>query len=805
MNNINNNIRETHTLNDFRKSLGISDNGDISTGKIPYTGEDITCGIENEFQTAIKGISSDVDLSIYIRESRYLRNLIKRAERGDLSGKTIAEITEFLDENRSGIWENSWVRFPRNLLSRYADSLFRSDLRSDKSNPSSPERNDAAKFTVNHNGEECLRIPVSYLLKLALADSVSGSVYIHPVIRNAGEQFLNCFLNDNTSPEIVSFFPVKCGRGGTVAENIRDQNLKSYLLTQLLVIYSNRKFGLVTRGQEVSVYFSPHPPVRQKKLNELVTDSFYRELFMSPCLSGWDRGEDKHAYMNLCHQVLSRSSLNSILKLKEAGIISGNRVLLKGISNISLANNGTHISMGSRKLNSMMNDKQSGYGPVYEKYFGDLLIKIYEYFIPLFCGTYTAAPYRLAYGDFHPENVLGFLCHELDYTYVRMMWRRWQKKADVRIFGNPVLPFGPEWFERMIGKTFRLRGDYVNDFRLIDYLVALLSTDESPALNGIIGNDEKLKQDLVSMGIFDSSMSVYTLYRLRSLAKNGYTGFEGRYYSLFHSLSSDLKHTVNLQGLVTALAYRYILSGEISHAGIPDSPGGESERRQILFGSSIGLPTFYVKKGSTNVLMKKILSLTEKSRNSGRYQGYTRIYNNEYRKALIKLLRSDGADLIESFDMEDTVRDLEMRVNEPSVYSSAAKITGGVLDIAGEKSALDVPAGEFNRLSEKYYRENLRDKHLREALDIFMQSVKYLESGRESLSFEIRSALANVLGSRSAVSFLEAHSEEIITGEIPVQFLIAAIHLLLITLHVDMCDYSALKGSDEIFEMTVTG
>ncbi len=797
MNNINYNIRETHILGDFRKSLGIADDSGVCPGNIPYTGNDATCGIENEFQTSIKGNSPDVDLSIYIRESRYLRNLVKRAERGDLPGKSIAGIMEFLDENRNGIWENSWVRFPRNTLSNYADSIFRSDLRSDKCNPVSPERSDAWKFTVTHNGEECLRIPVSYMLKLALADSVSGGVYIHPVIRNAGEQFLGCFLNDNTSPEIVSFFPVKNSSENTAAENIRDQNLKSYLLTQMLVLYANRKFGLGTLGQEVSVYFSPHPPVRQKRLNELVTDSFYRELFMSPCLSGWDRGEEKHAYMNLCHQVLSRSSLNSILKLKEAGIISGNRVLLKGISNISLANNGTHISIGSSKLNSILKDTRSGYGSVNEKYFGDLAIKIFEYFIPLFCGTYTAAPYRLGYGDFHPENVLGFLSHELDYTYVRMIWRRWQKKADVRIFGNPAIPFGPEWFERLVSRTFRLKGDHVNDFRLIDYLVALLSTDESPALNGIPGNDEKLKQDLVSMGIFDSSMSVYTLYRLRSIAKNGYTGFEGRYYSLFHSLNSDMKHAVNLQVLITALAYKYILSGEITHSSIPDSPEAESERRQILFGSSIGIPTFYVKKGNTNVLMKKILSLAERSRNSGRYQGYTRIYNDEYRKALVKLLRRDGSDLIESFNMEDTVRDLEMRVSEPAIYSAAAKITAGVLDLAGEKRALDVPAGEFNRLAEKYYRENLREKHLRESLDVFMKSIKELDGRRWAESSEIKSALANTLGSRTAESFLDTHAEEIVSGTIPVQFLIAAIHLLLIDLHLDMNACSALKDSEK--------
>jgi hypothetical protein len=791
MNNINHNIREVHTVNEFRNSLGLREAGGIDPEKIPYTGEDVTCGIENEFQTAVRGRSGDVDLAISIRESRYLRNLMKRSERGDLPGKRIEEISEFIDDNRSGIWENSWVRFPRNTLSRYADNVFRGDLKSDKGKPDSGERLDAKNFTVMHNGVENLRVPVSYLLKLSLADAVSGETFIHHVIRKSGEDYLSCYLNDNTSPEIVSFFPVQNGGGKTVSENIMEQNLKSYLLTQMLVMYANKKFGLTANGQEVSLYFSPHPPVRQKRLNELVTDSFYRELFMSPCLSGWDRGEEKHAYMNLCHQVLSRSSLNSILKLKEAGILPDNRVYLKGISNISLANNGTHISIGSRKLNSLMKRGDTGYGPVYEKYFGDLAIKIYEHFIPLFTGNYTAAPYRLGYEDFRPEKVLGFLCHELDYTYVRMIWRRWLKKADIKIFGNSVIPFGPEWFERFMARTFRLRGDYVNDFRLIDYLVALLSTDESPALNGIIGNDEKLKQDLVSMGIFDSSMSVYTLYRLRSVAKNGYTGFEGRYYSLFESLNSDLKHSVNLQILITALAYKYILNGGITHSSIPDSPENESERRQIIFGSSIGIPTFYVRKNNSNLFMGEILKQTAGCRNSSRYQGYTRVYISEYQKGLVKLLRRDGADLIENLGMEETMRDLELRVNRPEIYSASARINKGVMDLAGEKKALNVKSDEFNLCAEKYYRENLREKHMIESLEIFVKCAEGIDKKYDSLPQEIQSALGNVLGLKGAADFVESHRGELMTGDIPVLFLRSAIHLLLISLKIDMLDYTA--------------
>lgn len=66
------------------------------------------------------------------------------------------------------------------------------------------------------------------------------------------------------------------------------------LFSQLLVQYANRAFGLQESGQTCLLYNAPHAPLRQKLLNELVPDG-YRHLFMSPCLSGWQRGEENTA------------------------------------------------------------------------------------------------------------------------------------------------------------------------------------------------------------------------------------------------------------------------------------------------------------------------------------------------------------------------------------------------------------------------------------------------------------------------------------------------------------------------------
>lgn len=74
---------------------------------------------------------------------------------------------------------------------------------------------------------------------------------------------------------------------------------------------------------------------------------------MNPCISGWDSGHDKHAYMRLCHEVPSRSHQHVIGKLKDAKIITRNLIVPTSPSNISLANNGTHVSLGSQKLTEL--------------------------------------------------------------------------------------------------------------------------------------------------------------------------------------------------------------------------------------------------------------------------------------------------------------------------------------------------------------------------------------------------------------------------------------------------------------------
>jgi len=145
------------------------------------------------------------------------------------------------------------------------------------------------------------------------------------------------------------------------------------------------------------------------------------------------------------------------------------------------------------------------------------------------------------------------------------------EKAELGFLGHSLTPFGPRSIDHLLATVLGLHGDLVPDFRLIDYLVTLLSTETCPGLDGRPGNHSRLKQELADLGIFDQRMAMYLPYRQREFSAIGYSGFEGRSYSLFPSFLDDMAGAVDLQNLVTALAYQYVIEERVVHPGHPRS------------------------------------------------------------------------------------------------------------------------------------------------------------------------------------------------------------------------------------------
>ena len=147
--------------------------------------------------------------------------------------KPVTDIEHFVNENQSEIWDNSWVRFPKRLLNLRARMIFEFDLLADKRTLSNNSRTDVDRFVFHEKGETHIRVPVSYLLKLALADAVGQSRHLPETIQKAGYRLLNYFTNDNTSPEIHSFYiaplwPVN-GMGMAIARETSKRRIRSQI------------------------------------------------------------------------------------------------------------------------------------------------------------------------------------------------------------------------------------------------------------------------------------------------------------------------------------------------------------------------------------------------------------------------------------------------------------------------------------------------------------------------------------------------------------------------------------------------
>ena len=703
---------------------------------LPFGPGDCTGGSEFELQAGVLGDADHVDLPLRIRESNYFSNVLERIRAEEAPRRVVLRLEEFLSRNRDGVWENSWVRIPIHSLNAPARRLLEEDLRMDRSDPGSAPRGDAGKFRSG----ESVRVPVSYLLKLSLAH-LQGSLP-GPTARldAVARRLMGHFLNDNSSPETHSFYVASMPGAASLGRALARETQQRYLLTSLLLEHANGRMGLEATGQTAQAWLSPHAPLRLRELNDSVSDAFFRELFCSPCLSGWDRGQEKHAYMLLCHQVLSRSQLNTLAALREAGVLNRRRVVLPNLSSTSLANNGIHVSLGSRRLGEADDYKEAD-----EKRVGDLAIKVAEHFLPLFVGTYSAAPHRLGFSHFVPETALGFLPHELEAVHLRMIWRRWRKKARI---GLPWSPTSHPTADALLARAFRLRGDCVTDFRLIDYLVACASTRRSPALDGTLGNQERLKCDLHDLGIFDERMSLYLPLKLRETRRAGYSGFEARHYSLFCSLAGDMAPAVDLQRLVMLYAMDRIARGDVRHADVPDTPFVESERRQVFFACALGIPTFYVRADTPNAFLRALLTRCRGIRASRRYPGYRRVEIASFRLALCEHLEQDAAHLVELLGLHRTLADLKDRLVRPDRRSAGARLVRGILDEAGGRAEPSACAPDhFNRAAERYYRGTLRHAHLAESL-----------AGLEERAARDPDAPA-VLGGRSvAATFAEARA-----------------------------------------------
>ncbi len=165
----------------------------LEFGDLPFSPGDVTAGSEDELQAVVIGNAAACDLPITIRDSRFLRNIARRSSSGEAPRKNYLELQEFLSDSEE-VWENSWIRFPERRLSPHALNTFLADLKIGERGQLKRRRSDSVKFTFERGGETWLRIPISYALKLALADLVGTQPHMPDRMRSGGKATPAAFL-----------------------------------------------------------------------------------------------------------------------------------------------------------------------------------------------------------------------------------------------------------------------------------------------------------------------------------------------------------------------------------------------------------------------------------------------------------------------------------------------------------------------------------------------------------------------------------------------------------------------------------
>lgn len=215
---------------------------DIQLESLPFAPGDVTAGTENELQAVVVGKRTTVDLPIAIERSKYYSNIVRRIAVGEASTEVIRELRRFLSDNDDQVWENSWVRFPRKYLSSFASELLDRDLRINSDDYQEP-RTDRDKFVFATKWGDWVRVPISYLVKLALADVVGTQPRLPPKIRETALNLLPHFSNDLTSPETYSFQVIDSARNPSLGAAVAREMSLRFLFTHLLVEWTLRVSG----------------------------------------------------------------------------------------------------------------------------------------------------------------------------------------------------------------------------------------------------------------------------------------------------------------------------------------------------------------------------------------------------------------------------------------------------------------------------------------------------------------------------------------------------------------------------------
>jgi hypothetical protein len=135
--------------------------------------------------------------------------------------------------------------------------------------------------------------------------------------------------------------------------------------------------------------------------------------------------------------------------------------------------------------------------------------------------------------------------------------------------------------------------------------------------------------------------------------------------------------------------------------------------------------------------------------------------------------------------LKETVDDLALRLECPDSHATAGRLTGSILDSAGAKSPLNMKANDFNKAAEKFYRNDLKRHHIRDAFRLLEEDMNRIDAVYHNDKQMIRNALQFTLKDQDASQFLSITKQKVMREEVSTNDLVKLINLTLISIDND--------------------
>jgi hypothetical protein len=161
------------------------------------------------------------------------------------------------------------------------------------------------------------------------------------------------------------------------------------------------------------------------------------------------------------------------------------------------------------------------------------------------------------------------------------------------------------------------------------------------------------------------------------------------------------------------------------------------------------------------------------------------VLHQEYRLALLAMIREEAAELVEGFGFGDLLGDLELRLREPAKYGASGRLTAGILAKGGADSPYDMSAREFNLAAERYYREELRQEQISEGWQYVAEDIQAMAAGEIPLSLEMREEVNAILGTQEADGFLRQTRDELLGDSLDPANTVRLLQLMIIAEDMD--------------------